>query len=367
MQLRVLIADDEPIVRESIADKIGQSDARLIISGAVGNGRKALEWLNVYHADICVTDIRMPEMGGLELIRHINRTRPWMKTVIVSSYSDFAYAREGIKLNVSDYILKPLDRQQLNGALGNVIRELADQRSHETRRLLMRHLSGMQSLMEQWKQLILTVQVSAYPMLVVDTLKAMEQWVGESHYLLEPFARLWLELVSEKVDLPLTGQEAGLPDVGFPTQRLERERLPLYYRLMAVSLLETGISRLIGQSRESSFTIHHQIVYNLQTYLKEHYNEKINVSDLTRQFPVSRSYLSILFKQVTGTTIFQFLTEIRMKEAKKLLMNPDYKVFEISNRVGYENSEHFTKLFKEYCGITPREYRNNLNPSKAGE
>lgn len=95
--------------------------------------------------------------------------------------------------------------------------------------------------------------------------------------------------------------------------------------------------------------------------MKQHYNEKINVSDLTKLFPVSRSYLSTLFKQVTGTTISNFLTEVRMKEAKKMLLNPDYKIFEISNQVGYENSEHFTKLFKEYSGITPRDYRNNLN------
>ncbi|MDF2922163.1 MAG: AraC family transcriptional regulator [Paenibacillaceae bacterium] len=365
MQLRVLIVDDEPLVRESIADKIRQSEPQLIISGAVGNGRKALEWLNAYHADICVTDIRMPELDGLELIQQINRIRPWMKTVIVSSYSDFSYAQEGIKLGVSDYILKPLDRQQLYGALCNVTKEITGQRSHETHRLLMSHLSGLQSLMEQWKQLILTVQISAYPMLVVDTLKAMEQWVGENYYLLEHFARLWLELVSEKVELAYVKQDIGMLDVGFPTQRLERERLQLYYRLVAVSLLETGISQFIHGSRESSFTINHQIVYRLQQYLREHCGEKISVSDLTKHFPVSRSYLSIIFKQVTGTTISNFLTEIRMKEAKKLLMNPDYKIFEISNRVGYENSEHFTKLFKEYYGITPREYRNNLNVERA--
>jgi len=361
MQLRVLIVDDEPLIRESIANKVRQSELGLIISGTASNGKKALEWLDQYHADICLTDIRMPELDGLRLIEQINTSRPWMKSVIISSYSDFSYAKEGIKLNVSDYILKPLERKQLYDTLCTVKKDIMERRSHDTHRLLMGHLSELQMLLEQWKQLILTVQFSHYPTLVVDTLKTIEQWVGDQYYLLEHFASLWLKLVSEKVNLECPEIEIGLLDTGFSAECLESDRLRLYYQLVAVSILETGISQFIQASRASSYTINHQIVYNLQSYLREHFREKINMSEITKQFPVSRSYLSTLFKQVTGTTISNYLTEIRMEEAKRMLLNPDYKVFEISNYVGYENGEHFTKLFKEYYSITPREYRNHLN------
>ncbi|NOU91669.1 helix-turn-helix domain-containing protein [Paenibacillus sp. LMG 31456] len=72
---------------------------------------------------------------------------------------------------------------------------------------------------------------------------------------------------------------------------------------------------------------------------------------------MSRSYLTVLFKQSTGITIWSYLVEVRMNQAKLMLLDQQLKIYQVANLVGYENSEHFSKLFKEYFGVTPKEYR----------
>ena len=96
------------------------------------------------------------------------------------------------------------------------------------------------------------------------------------------------------------------------------------------------------------------------TYIRENYNSDINMAVVSNYVSMNYSLFSFSFKQYTGTNFVNYLKELRVEEAKKMLAETDMKVIEISQCVGYDNEKHFMKLFKNYCGVSPTEYRKNM-------
>ncbi|MNI17215.1 HTH-type transcriptional regulator YesS [compost metagenome] len=92
--------------------------------------------------------------------------------------------------------------------------------------------------------------------------------------------------------------------------------------------------------------------------IEKQYPLQIRVSELAKAVGFQESYLSVLFKKEVGKTVIDYITYIRLKKARELLHNPEYKIYEISDRVGYPDSNHFSKLFKRSEGVLPTEYRN---------
>lgn len=85
---------------------------------------------------------------------------------------------------------------------------------------------------------------------------------------------------------------------------------------------------------------------------------------VSNMISMNYSLFSYEFKQYTGSNFVNYLRDIRMKEAKRLLAETELKVAEISRRVGYDNEKHFMKLFKSVCGVSPTEYRKNKDYSE---
>jgi two-component system response regulator YesN len=98
----------------------------------------------------------------------------------------------------------------------------------------------------------------------------------------------------------------------------------------------------------------------IEEYLQQHYQEDINLQDIADRFFLSREYISRKFKQDYHATLTDYLTNIRMEKAKKLLENPYLKIYEVAYGVGYQNEKYFSKVFKKQVGVTPNEYRHSL-------
>lgn len=114
---KILLVDDEEEVRTSIIKKIDWQKAGFSVIGDAENGKDALEKIELLEPDVVLTDIRMPYMGGLELAEELRRIRPSIKIVIFSGYDDFEYAKQAIKLNIAEYILKPVNAKELTEIL----------------------------------------------------------------------------------------------------------------------------------------------------------------------------------------------------------------------------------------------------------
>lgn len=111
--LKLLIVDDEPHVREGLADLIDWGQIGLEVCGIGVNGKDGVEKIRALQPDICLIDIRMPGLTGIEAIRQVKEEGLDCQFIILSGYSDFKYAKEAIALEVHDYLLKPVDEDEL--------------------------------------------------------------------------------------------------------------------------------------------------------------------------------------------------------------------------------------------------------------
>ncbi len=127
---KILVVDDEKIERNGIRFLLKQMNFELEIVEAE-NGKKAVELLKTQAVDILLTDIKMPFMDGMELIEEVRPLYPEMMIIIFSGYSDFEYAKNAMKYDVKDYILKPVEPAEFKNTLRKVMGELKEKRQQK--------------------------------------------------------------------------------------------------------------------------------------------------------------------------------------------------------------------------------------------
>lgn len=119
-------------------------------------------------------------------------------------------------------------------------------------------------------------------------------------------------------------------------------------------LIHRVIEALRGiQSEESCMT-------GAIRYIRENYNRNINMAMVANEVSMNYTYFSMKFKEYTGKNFTEYLTEVRMEEAKRLLANPANKVCEVAFRVGYESAKYFTRAFRSCFGVAPSEYQKDF-------
>lgn len=124
MLYRAIIVDDEPFIREGIRKIISWDELGIEIIGCASDGQKALELLEKEPADICITDIRMPHMDGLELMQKCKDDGKNMKYIVLSGYTDFDLVKRAAQIGIENYIVKPVDRLELSQTIVSVVDKL---------------------------------------------------------------------------------------------------------------------------------------------------------------------------------------------------------------------------------------------------
>jgi len=126
--LRVLIVDDENRIAQLISKLIHWEAYGLVPAGICHDGQEAYERMAAEGADIVVTDIRMPVMDGLELIRRVHETYGnAVHFIVISGYREFEYAHTALKFGVEDYLLKPVNEHELNETLSRLCSACSDE------------------------------------------------------------------------------------------------------------------------------------------------------------------------------------------------------------------------------------------------
>ena len=120
----VLIADDEPIIREGIRDCVDWDSLGMIVTAEAEDGEEALEMAMEQHIDILLVDMNMPFLDGISLMKRLRTERPHCRFVIITGHDEFKYAQEAIRLGVKDYILKPVDPLHLYDVLHHIRTEM---------------------------------------------------------------------------------------------------------------------------------------------------------------------------------------------------------------------------------------------------
>lgn len=127
-KLRVLLVDDEIMIREGFKRLFNWEEHECEVVGEASDGMEALAQIDSLHPDIVIMDINIPIMNGLKVIQLSRIKHPDIAFVIVSGYDDFSYCREDLRLQITDYILKPVNYEEFGTSIDNLKISLYEKR-----------------------------------------------------------------------------------------------------------------------------------------------------------------------------------------------------------------------------------------------
>ena len=247
---KVLIVDDEKYVRMGIKNDTDWGLIGCEVVAEASNGEEALAMGEEFRPDLVVSDIRMPRMDGIQLAEKLVERYPSIKVIFLTAYNEFEYARQAIRIGVSDYLLKPFQDGELEASI---------------QRLLHLH-----------------------------------------------------------------------PNAPASSKELEENLIPLKKK---EEITNRYVQTAIG-------------------YIEDHFAEMdFSVSGLAESMGVSDGHISRLFKTETDISINNYLTKYRIRMAMDYLKDVQVKVYEVAEKVGYQDIAYFSNTFKKLVGRTPSDYQ----------
>lgn len=488
----VLIVEDEKMIRQGIKTMIMRSGVPVEVILECNNGETALEILKEQEIDVMFTDIRMPKMDGIELVRQMQSCGHIPLTVAVSGYDDFSYAVEMLRNGVREYMLKPVERDKIREILEKFNEEIENRKEREENSQKigyhqMRHLMISDQISADEKKAIekqyadnfyignyyicaqnarkreaffdenyiLMKNVDGNDIFIVpeENMERLQKkelqdgYVGISalHVGLESIRKAYMEaramrrqafirnrvraeygiqtekapegliqeatrFISESAKIQrvqLIGTdhteeleksfrqffyevkngrigeqqfEENMQDFFSQTEKLyqgvietEKEAWEECTNIWSENCIDSYEEKVIGFVMLLHEKINSQYDQSRSTqkmkmaveYIEKNYAKDLNMAVVSNYISMNYSLFSYSFKQYTGSNFVNYLKDIRMREAKKLLTETEMKIIEISQAVGYDNEKHFMKIFKATCGVSPTEYRHNISLSRS--
>lgn len=347
---RLVVIDDEYIVVEAVKAMITRLSLNYEVVGYACDGIHGLEVVRREKPDMVLTDIRMPGLDGLSLIEEAKEFCPDTVFVVISGYTEFEYARRALSMGVKDYIDKPISMEKLRTVLTKVEKYFLSRDENAA-------LAQDQVTQEKLGQLF---DESVSAMANGDAggfQRCMEQGLGNIFSIyenLEDFRREVYKWLCVQSDILTERQPQIARDGLISYQEIEKKTTKEDIREYAQKMIR-DIARYIEADKTGSS---HATILELLAYIEEYYNKDIGLNELADRVGMSTAYLSVLFKSEVGTSYVKYLTNLRIKHAKKLLKE-GYKVNEVSEMVGYNNYRYFCDIFKKCVGKTPNEYKHN--------
>lgn len=529
----MMIVDDEAIFRRGLRAMIAASDKEWDIVADARDGYEALELLEQHRPDVVLTDIRMPRMDGLQLQRIARERFPELQVVVISGYEDFTYAQQSMRSGARDYLMKPVEREELLRVLSSVKQDwLNKHKEHhhdvvpegqELRQQVAAQLVAgiMQSNVQQMhldllSQIGIELTDPYYNCMVIKLDKDsvdndryrttdpslfqlyIQQFVQEMiQFRMKGFSFVFSDTeVAALVNLPDAAEGerqllklaesvrmqikslsnltvtigVGRPVKGFESMltAFREAQMALIYRLVVggdkVLEYEQSVKHQLFQSERKKWSwealerainegrlhgiddlvdsviielcqqaqtpelVHQQICKllihyyersedlgltkawlggrdirkllidicsissrgelmevsrqlfgsltaviaagNRQLdsdpvaialhYIEQHYVEPITLTDIAEHVYLNSAYFSTLFKQKVGKTFIEYVTDLRIEDAKKRLASTDEKIASVADATGFSNIRHFNRVFKNETGLVPKEYRERV-------
>lgn len=119
----------------------------------------------------------------------------------------------------------------------------------------------------------------------------------------------------------------------------------------------TEVSRVISKYQ----MLDNKLIYQIGKYVVVHVDERLTLEDLSKSVYLNKSYISHIFKKVSGISLTEFMVDVKIDRAKILLLDQKLKIYEIAEQIGYYDVEYFRKIFKDSTGVSPTEYRKMQN------
>ncbi len=398
---RVFIVDDEPIICKGLRDTIEWDSLGLEISGEAHNGAEALELTKVIRPHILITDIRMPGMDGIKLVKAIRELGLNIRIIILSGFSDYAFLKEAIRLGVDSYLLKPIDNDELISNLADLVNNIEKEmlrtthlhqgiellRSNTLNRLVTNTI-GRSEFDEKASFLDISLTSEHYLCAVCfsENENSIMAGFGESNAafaiqnicnaLAEDTGITFIDAKNRAVLLLYGGREEEM--LAAATGLLENvvRKVPEHIN----KPIATGIGIIVssiediwksyayaterfdrdkkaaeGEQFEGKWNI---AVDRTLAYIAAHYHEALSLKQVANIYDINTSYLGQIFKKATGESFTNYVNRYRIEKAKNLLSHSGLKVYEVAGKVGFTDYHYFLKIYKKIKGTLPTETRS---------
>jgi two-component system response regulator YesN len=354
MDYQAIIIDDEPWTREVLRSLGEWSRLGIKVVGEASDGESGLMLIRQLRPDIVLTDIRMPMMSGLELVEIIRKTDPRTRVIVVSGYDDFTYVRSAMRMDATDYLLKPVKAGELNAQLQRCV----DQLTHMQPDTGVHDVSGFMEA--PWAKDYLPLRSSVQALLATGDMAAITTALNRLKTIVSPPSRALL--IALYYDL------LGM---------LERHVLAAGYLIGEV--LRGGGLVFSGETELPDVLAHVRAQYsealeNLQTlirgqrslnmaqverYAQAHAEQGITLEQTARQFYITPAYLSKAFKAHAGVGFSEYVLGLRMKRAVALL-EAGAAPKDLYAALGFSDQANFYRVFKRHFGLTPGEMQKKI-------
>lgn len=500
---RVMIIDDEPVVRAGLKLLIPWSDYNFKICAEGVDGKDGLKKVLEYSPDLVLVDVKMSGMTGIELIREAKKQNFEGKFIILTGYSDFEFAKSAISLGVRAYLLKPIDEDELLENVKEVLAELEAKKNLDdyytlseikARQVVLRRLiqpsEDMESIRRETKLYGMDFKYENFCVAILSKItEDSEQGLGIDPKHLEAIKKGPLNIEAIFVDnnlvlickgssyielrqyllnynkrvkmdnkdgffISLGHDVANWEDIYFSYECAKLfldhkflykdvgiactddirnsntnivdnfadhlcelieigDKLAIEERIIALkemykcritketeikvqvihnivllygmlekkypdrisdfqdfNIVTEGIKKsdsledLMQQvksfalkvAEEMGITTTDNIVKRVFAYMERNYVQDLKLEDIAKIFSYNSAYLGKVFKKVAGDSFNNVLNKIRIDNAKRLLSETDLKVYQISEQVGYNNTDYFYTKFRKYVGLSPKEF-----------
>ncbi|TXC90810.1 response regulator [Metabacillus litoralis] len=394
---KVLIADDEPIIREGIRQSVEWSSFNMFVEAEAEDGEEALELALKYSVNIILVDLNMPIMNGLSLIKKIREQLPLCKIIIITGHDEFTYAQEALRLNVTDYILKPVEPNKLNEVLDQVVEELeSDTKQDEFLEMASRQIENNLSILREqffnkWingtiknrESIINQLKFFDLPLSSPKHILVIQcpEYVANKPLLSDKDKKILLfsieNITSEVFDhcsKVSFRDETDLiivllwDSISENLYNIVKMKIKEYLKIsinIYIENIENDIAS-IAEGYENckkklvSETTISPIVRRARQYIEKNFTDSdITIEQVADNLQVSPVYLGRIIKQDLGTSFVSLVTNLRIKEAIMLLNNTDLPIVQIAEEVGYDTQHYFSTAFKKVVGVSPNKYRKN--------
>ena len=410
--MKVFLADDEIVVREGIRESFPWDETPYTLVGEAPDGEMALPIIRDTNPDIVITDIRMPFMDGIELCRILRAQMPWIGIIVLSGYDEFEYARQCIRLGVREYLVKPINAENLREALDKVSEQLKEERK------TIEHAASLRARLGSDEQLVkekLIASIYSEEAAAEDSHSVLKHLHSMGCNVIAPF----YAVVDAAFDPVGKGQEAAFnlsessggvmhasssrtgaallvlgDNAGDAEERAYAFATSLVRELERIGCdkIRVGIGDIVDTPEEilKSFkTARHirhilvertdekpmilgtremgevsddpgtsKVISDAKLYMSEHFTDpNLMLQDVAKSVNMSNSRFSTVFSQQNGQTFTEYLISLRLGKAKEMLRTTGVKSTQIARECGYNDSHYFSYIFKKNVGITPSEYR----------
>ncbi|WP_310602674.1 response regulator transcription factor [Anaerosporobacter sp.] len=339
----ILFVDDDEAIGFIVSNYGLWKESNYRIRAMAGNGKQAIELLEKNEYDLVITDIRMPVMDGLDLIRYIRSKKKNICVMLASTYNDFEYVREGLRLGAIEYIEKPFTEEKLKKALEYATRFFEEQEQRIVEPFEIEYLITEEIKKECFNQILW--EKTTKSVVISDWLEGAKRTVNASSEFMASLLTKLLQQVWEEI-IKL------YPWIGY-LESMDIRIAPKDYEKQYEIVMDECTACL----RKYQLKKPDQIVNQACEIIYAHCLEDNVMEQLIEEIELSKDYIGKLFRSSVGMTLNEYLTVIKMEEGKKFLKDTNMKVYEISEKLGYSTVDYFTRLFRNYTGSTPMQYK----------